>query len=341
MKRIVLLTMAAAFAVTAAFGQERGASRVAKDTLGEQSAVSVGKQYALFIAIDKYREWNALRKPVSDAMEIRDILVEQYFIDEVLELYDAQATRANIVKTFAQLQGKLGVNDSLFVYYAGHGHLDKGSKTGFWIPVDGGIDQYEQANWLPNAVIRGYISGFKTIHVFLVSDACFSGDILNEHRGQAPAINTDYYRRAYKLTSREVLTSGSSETVPDESEFSSALKMCLRKNNEPLLDPMSIYNDVKKAVRKTTPLYGTLSAAQHQDGAAFLFFRKGKETTAKTPSYTMGGANSTMRKSVATGNLFVTTVEAGRLRISGNGVDKNENLVKWGECSLANFSGWQ
>jgi tetratricopeptide (TPR) repeat protein len=335
MKKIILMTAVAAFAVAATFGQERGALRVARNTLGEQASASVGRQYALFIAIDKYKEWNALRKPVSDAMEIRDILHDNYFIDETIELYDAQATRANIAKTFSQLQGKLGVNDSLFVYYAGHGHLDKGSKTGFWIPVDGGLDQYEQANWLPNAVIRGYISGFKTIHVFLVSDACFSGDILNEHRGRTPEIDTEYYRRAYKLTSREVLTSGSSETVPDESEFSSALKMCLRKNVEPLLDPMTIYNDVKRAVRKTTPLYGTLSAAQHQDGAAFLFFRKERGATAgNNAAADTASGNSTVRTSTATGNLFITTIEAGRLRISGNGVNRNEDLTKWGECSI-------
>jgi hypothetical protein len=89
-----------------------------------------------------------------------------------------------------------------------------------------------------------------------------------------PQIDNAYYRRAYSLTSRQVLTSGSSETVPDQSEFSSALIHCLRKNTDPLLDPIGIYNDVRLSVRKTTPLYGSLNAANHQDGATFLFFRR-------------------------------------------------------------------
>jgi hypothetical protein len=255
-----------------AWAQDRGISIVAGENLGSQA--NIGKQYALFIAIDAYRSWPALKKPVADAREIRDILKQDYYIDEVIELFNQQATMANITRTFTDLQAKLGVHDSLFIYYAGHGYLDEGSGTGFWIPVDGGTDHYAMENWLPNSVIRGYISRFKTIHVFMVSDACFSGDILNTTRALPPQIDNAYFRKAYGLTSRQVLTSGSSETVPDQSEFSAAIKNCLRKNTAPLIDPISIYNDVRLSVRSTTPLYGTLSAASHQDGATFLFFRK-------------------------------------------------------------------
>jgi formylglycine-generating enzyme required for sulfatase activity len=265
---VVLFFLTAVFA----FGQDRGLVRVAGENLGNQ--VQIGKQYALFIAIDSYRSWLPLKKPVEDAMEIRDILRQDYYIDEVIELYNGQATKQNIIRTFTDLQSKLGVHDSLFIYYAGHGHLDKNSDAGFWIPVDGGTDQFAQENWLPNSQIRGYISRFKTIHVFLVSDACFSGDILNTTRSMPPQIDNAYYRRAYSITSRQVLTSGSSETVPDQSEFSAALINCLRKNSSPLLDPLGIYNDVRLSVGKTTPLYGTLNASNHQEGATFLFFRR-------------------------------------------------------------------
>ena len=251
--------------------QSRDIEMLAVENLS--SEVTIGKQYALIIAIDSYRFWGALKKPVEDAKEIRDILRQDYFIDEFIELYNQDATKANITKTFTELQTKLDVHDSLFIYFAGHGHLDKNSNSGFWIPVDGGTDEFAQENWLANSQIRGYISRFKTIHVFLVSDSCFSGDILNS-RSIPPQIDNAYYRRGYSLTSREVLTSGSIETVPDQSEFSEALKMTLRKNTAPLIDPMTIYNDVKLAVEKTTPLYGTLAASNHQNGAAFLFFKK-------------------------------------------------------------------
>jgi formylglycine-generating enzyme required for sulfatase activity len=204
------------------------------------------------------------------------------------------------------LQSRLGVHDSLFIYYAGHGHLDNASKQGFWIPVDGGTDRYAQENWLSNSLIRGYISGFKTIHVFLVSDACFSGDILNVTRSLPPQIDNAYYRKAYALTTRQVLTSGSSETVPDESEFSEAIKMCLRKNTAPLLDPIGMYNDVRLSVRSTTPLYGTLTSANHQDGATFLFFRK----QANVPV-------STNLPPQVTGSISVSSEIAGEIIVDG------------------------
>ncbi|WP_461253071.1 caspase family protein [Treponema sp. R8-4-B8] len=275
MRRIFLAYWAVFFAIlsyTGLYAQDRGLLVVAAENLGTSAAI--GKQYALFIAIDAYRSWPALKKPVADAREIRDILKQQYYIDEVIELYNQQATRANITKTFVDLQTKLDIHDSLFIYYAGHGHLDEGSGIGFWIPVDGGTDVYSMENWLPNSQIRGYISRFKTIHVFMVSDSCFSGDILNTSRSSLPQIDNAYYRKAYALTSRQVLTSGSSETVPDQSEFSEAIKNCLRKNTAPLLDPFGIYNDVRLSVRSTTPLYGTLNAANHQEGATFIFFRR-------------------------------------------------------------------
>ena len=261
--------------------QDRGLKVVAAENLGPQ--VNIGKQYALFIAIDAYRHWRPLKKPVADTREIRDILRQDYSIDEVIELYNKDATKANIIRTFTELQSKLGVHDSLFIYYAGHGHFDASSRAGFWIPVDGGTDQFSQDNWLPNSQIRGYISGFKAIHVFMVSDSCFSGDILNTSRSMPPQIDNAYYRKAYALTSRQVLTAGSSEEVPDQSEVSAALINSLRKNTSPLLVPDNIYDDVKLSVRKTLPLLGTLENSGHQIGATFLFFRRSSSIAQPKP----------------------------------------------------------
>jgi hypothetical protein len=309
------------------FAQERGLQVTAVEKLGVSTPV--GKQYAFFIAIDSYRNWPALKKPVADAREIRDILKDQYYIDEVIELYNRDATRGNIVRTFAELQKKITLNDSLFIYYAGHGHLDKASNTGFWIPVDGGTDVYSQDNWLPNSQIRGLLSQMQSIHVFMVSDACFSGDILNTTRAMTPMLDDAYYRNAYGMVSRQVLTSGASETVPDESEFSQALKLTLKKNNELLLDPVGIYTDIRKSVTKTVPLYGTLNQANHQDGATFLFFRKPVPVIAAPvsepevpipppPPQAVSLAAPLMTSAVSVGSLSVTSAIAGTILIDGN-----------------------
>jgi len=276
MKKIMVMILTLFIAFNS-YAQSRGMKEVAETNLGTR--VTVGKQYALFIAIDNYREWTPLKKPVADAKEIRDILQKDYFIDEVIELYNEQATRQNIIKTFTDLQAKIGVHDSLFIYYAGHGYLEDGSGQGFWIPVDGGADKTKQDNWLLNSQIRGYISRFKTIHVFLVSDSCFSGDLLDASRSSAPQIDNEYLRKAYTLMSRQVMTSGASEQVPDQSEFSAAFINTLRKNTDPLLCPSDIFPDLRRSVRKTMPMFGPLAETRHQSGAEFIFFRRQTSVT--------------------------------------------------------------
>ncbi|MDR1933927.1 MAG: caspase family protein [Spirochaetales bacterium] len=317
--------------------QDRGLSVVARDNLG--AAATVGRQYALLIAIDGYRSWNPLKKPVADAREIKDILGENYYIDEFIELYNANATKQNIIRTFTNLQNKLGVNDSLFIYYAGHGHLDEASNAGFWIPQDAGTDIYSQENWLPNSQIRGYISRLKTIHVLMVSDACFSGDILNTNRALAPQIDNAYFRKAYALVSRQVITSGSSETVPDQSEFSAAIKMCLRKNTAPLLDPHQIYNDVRLSVRRTTPLLGSLNQADHQEGATFLFFRKSASNTpapATTPQAVQPAATAAISGAASTGSLNITSQISGTIMIDG--IDTGIRVKAGGNALVQNIA---
>jgi hypothetical protein len=152
-----------------------------------------------------------------------------------LTLYDEQATKAGIIKLFKELPGRLEVKDSVLIFYAGHGHLDSASKNGFWIPVDGGLDENVQERWIPNSIIRGLISQIKAKHILLISDSCFSGDLLEAWREKAPTITPEYFKKAYKRRSRQVLTSGASERVPDDSEFSTQLKLALEENDKPYL----------------------------------------------------------------------------------------------------------
>lgn len=269
MKPAMLFLAAVLLVLTPLGAQDRGfraAAAVGPD-------VVIGKQWAVFIAIDRYQEWSPLNNPVKDAHEIRDILVERYFIDEVVELYDADATAANIRRLFADLRTRTASNDSVFVFYAGHGQTDAVTSTGSWIPVDGGRDQLAQANWLPNIQIRNMLSALSAKHVFLVADACFSGDMLDTSRGASPEINSEYYRRAYSRVSRQVMTSGASETVPDTSEFALRLKSTLRRAEDSVIDPEYLFSNVRE-VRSTQPLLGTILGSEHQSGGSFLFFRR-------------------------------------------------------------------
>lgn len=69
----------------------------------EGETATVGKQYAVLIAVDKYANWMALQNPVKDARQIKDILTRKYYVSDFLELYNEAATKAGIMKLFGTL----------------------------------------------------------------------------------------------------------------------------------------------------------------------------------------------------------------------------------------------
>jgi hypothetical protein len=221
-------------------------------------------------------EWSPLEYPVKDAQEIKNILLEYYNIDEWRELYNREATKAAIVRLFIELQDKTGPNDSVFVFHAGHGFNDERTKTSAWIPYNGGEDKIDQANWLSHLQIRSMLDSLKARHVFLVSDSCFSGDLLDAARGMPePVIN---YPAAYDKVSRQAMSSGASESVEDVSEFASRLKNTLLRTETPYITPDYLLSQIKEA-RTTRPLYtipilAAIPRSGHQLGGSFLFFRK-------------------------------------------------------------------
>jgi sulfatase modifying factor 1 len=251
--------------------QENGARKAARAL---DPAFEAGRQWLVEIAISSYEEWPSLSGPREDAESLRSELVGDYYIDKVITLYDGDATRANVAKLFVTLQEEVGIRDSLLIFYAGHGYLDRSSDTGFWIPTDAGRSVFEQKNWLTNSQIRGYIANIKSTHVCVIMDSCFGGDILATERGKPGTIGTEYFKKAYRRTSRQVLTSGASESVPDKSEFARLLVCALEKNTSPYIDPLMLYDEVRLGMTETTPLFGYLRDTGHQEGASFLLFRK-------------------------------------------------------------------
>lgn len=250
--------------------------------LAKLNSVKIGKQYLVLIAVNQYKDWEALKGPVKDAEEIREILKSRYYIDEVFDLYDKKATKKGIIGLFKDLQKKLKEDDSLLFFYAGHGHLDNASGTGYWIPVDGDSDKDEKVKWIPYSTLRGLIEIIKSKHILLISDSCYSGDILKVDRAGQPRIGSENFRRAYELRCRHVITSGSSERVPDSSEFARQLKLTLKENNESILDSLTLYDSIRRGMKGTLPLLGEIKGTGHQVGASFLLFLKGtKEKSIK------------------------------------------------------------
>jgi hypothetical protein len=250
-----------------------------------RTVASSGRQWAVFIAIDEYREWDTLLYPVKDAREIKNILLEHYHINETRELYNANATKAAITQLFIELQDKTGPDDSVFVFHAGHGYNDERTKTSAWIPYNGGKDMVDQANWFSHLQIRSMLDSLKAKHVFLVSDSCFSGDLLDSSRGAADIVRD--FPAAYDRVSRQAMSSGASEEVADASEFASRLKNTLLRTETPYLTPDYLLSQIKEmptARRLTTiPILAVIPRSGHQLGGSFLFFFLDPKTVQPEP----------------------------------------------------------
>ena len=250
---------------------------------GLDPELRVGRQYLVVIGINRYRYWLPLHGPVGDVQEIRNILQSRYYIDEVHELYDEQATKANIIKLLVRLQRTIKPDDSVLILYSGHGHLDEHSNTGFWIPVNAGTDVYEQHNWLPHTQLKGLIANIEANHVCVISDSCFAGDLIHATRSIPSTIDAEYFKRSYSRVSRQVLTSGATEIVPDDSEFADQLKATLDRNQNRFLDALMLYNEIRLGVESSIPLLGTLSGTGHQEGASFVLFLREEAQSQPTP----------------------------------------------------------
>lgn len=214
-----------------------------------------GKQWLFVVGIDTYLEWPRLQTAVNDAKAVRDVLLDRYYFDQenLVELYDEEATRGNIIAKLRFLAEKVKEEDSLFIFYAGHGHLDQITKTGSWIPVESGTR--DASAWISNNYIKSYlrVDAIKAKHILLVSDSCFAGDFFRGHRGKLPEVNDELIKRSYARTSRQAITSGGLEPVSDagfggHSVFSHFFLDSLKSNQAPFLIPSALFSQIKAGV---------------------------------------------------------------------------------------------
>lgn len=241
-------------------------------------SVSIGGEYwALIIGIDKYQHAPPLDSAVKDATAVRDVLVARYGFNRrhVTELFDQQATGPSIKDALYRLTQETGPEDSVFIYYAGHGQYDKAGRLGWWVPVEG--KPQSPGTFIENAAIRDYIEGMQAKHVYLVADSCFSGTLFGKARVMPP-LNDKFFANLYASKSRWGLTSGGTEPVADSGKgghsiFAYHLLKLLKENSEPYLVPSYIYGQIAPIIAnnaeqtpRSEPLKGT-----GDEGGQFVF----------------------------------------------------------------------
>jgi len=241
-----------------------------------------GNQWLFVIGIDSYTNFPHLNTSVNDAKAVKDILLERYLFDEyhVIELYDEEATRRNILGKLRYLTRRVGPEDSVVIFYSGHGGLDSAKREGSWIPVEGITE--DRSSWISNKDIYNYlkIDAIKAKHVLLIADSSFSGDSFRSYRGEMARVTDEVIKQAYKQGSRQVITSGGikpvvEEGMSDNSIFTRFLIKWLKENKKPFLIPSELFKGIKIGLEKSsnqTPAFGTLNDKVGQKGGELVLF---------------------------------------------------------------------
>ena len=237
------------------------------------AALGRGKYYALVIGNNQYQALTNLETASNDARVIGKLLEDEYGF-RVTTLIDA--TRGDILARMAELRRDLGPEDSLLIYYAGHGWFDEGTRRGYWLPVD--ATESDPSNWISAADLTDTLRAMSANHVMVVADSCYSGSLT---RGLRIETRDDaYIRRLASKRARVVLTSGGLEPVTDSgggghSVFARAFIDSLEENTG-VLEGVAVFNRIRKPVvlgADQTPEYGDIRFAGHE-GGDFLFIRK-------------------------------------------------------------------
>jgi len=278
------------------------------------------KYYALVVAIDDYKsnEWGALKTPVNDANAIKDILIGKYGFEEVIYLYDEDATRANIINYLDRLAQNVTSNDNILVYFSGHG-VELGNE-GYWVPAD--AKGKERSELIPNSEIKNALAKTEAKHALVMIDACFSGAIFKssnlflENDG-----SEEYYKKVDALVSRQAITAGGLEPVLDgqgeHSIFAKYMIKYLKKNQKSVLDAGELYEMLKYPVQANSPnvpRFGHIQNAGHEGGQ--FTFRINKESLSQC---NFGGVK------IKEGEKIIFPEDGGTLHALVNEYDKKVN----------------
>jgi len=207
---------------------------------------SEGTYYALLIGISTYKYQQDLEHPVQDAQHLQQVLFKHYSFPEEQVFLLENPTRTDIIEALDTLEEKLQANDSLLVFYAGHGHWEEDRNRGYWLPAD--AKRRGRAAWISNATLQDYLRGFDCLHILIISDSCFSGAILL-NRSDITEADGDI-KELYSSKSRQALTSGVKEEVPDRSVFFKYLSFALKRNRRDFLTATDLFSKIRKRMER-------------------------------------------------------------------------------------------
>jgi uncharacterized caspase-like protein len=265
-----------------------------------QSSTNLGTYHAILIGINNYESFNKLKTPEKDVQALATILKGDYGFEEVTLLTDKTSdkpTATNILRVIREKAQRLTDNDNLLIYYAGHGQQDELTAAGYWIPINGKVD--DPSSWISHDQIKSLLetNKIKVKNFLLIADSCYSGQMTRSIEIQKGlkdegGIQKLLERGAKK--SREVITSGGNEPVEDgvigsdHSLFAHYLIKALKDNQNRYIDAGTLlYESVRPEVvkrGKQVPERSRVNSAVDENGV-FVMTKIGIAERVKKPDF--------------------------------------------------------
>jgi len=142
--------------------------------VSERVILRGGSRYGLVIGIDKYQEAGLdLRYAVADAQALYDLMIDEtcgcFPRENVTLLLNEQATMREVGKSLSTLTKKVGPNDTVWIYFAGHGAVE--GNEAYWVTHDSDVHSLSMTG-LDRTRINKELSKLRSERVLLLLDCC-------------------------------------------------------------------------------------------------------------------------------------------------------------------------
>lgn len=191
-------------------------------------AIATSSLHILAIGINKYKnEGYNLNYAQSDAASIVDKLITNgssiFKSVNRFELYDEEATKENIIKSFKAISSRAKPEDVFVFYYAGHGTIDEENDNEYYlVPTDVtklyGDSEQLQAKGISATELRASLTDVKSQKQMILMDACHSGGALKSLSVRAAAADEKAIVQLARSSGVAVLASSGTKQFATEFE---------------------------------------------------------------------------------------------------------------------------
>ena len=245
-----------------------------------------GNKYALIIGNQNYidNHFKDLKTPHRDAEDIAALLRDLYGFKTAiplrtgskLDLILLDAAERQIQSTLRQLRNRLTENDTLIIYYAGHGVYQKDIDRAYWLPVDAEPDA--DYTWIKATDLTDTLKQFTARNILVVADSCYSGAMAKRDVPELKTLDEDRRKALLKAATRKsriLISSGGTEPVLDSgggnhSVFALAFITALKEMDKDIFSSQEMYSQyiypMVQGNENQEPQHKELEQSGHEGG---------------------------------------------------------------------------